>query len=204
MPACARIATVEWQQASRHPCDILGQWQNLDRAKLAGVRHLIPLFHFTSRLDTGNERTKSCARPNRAEIAAPIVGENSIGMRLAWRSFQAAIRCSASSSILHRAATRAFRSRMALDPPIIGDRLRKKATGAESRWSSLLLRREPSKRSRHHGPFLVGWPHCPLTRWFQAEKCAGSAASMSIKGRHVRIEAGLNISRPVEPAMSSG
>ena len=31
-------------------------------------------------------------------MAAPIVGENSIGMRLAWRSFQAAIRRSASSS----------------------------------------------------------------------------------------------------------
>jgi hypothetical protein len=29
-------------------------------------------------------------------IAAPIVGENSIGIRLAWRSFQAAIRHSAS------------------------------------------------------------------------------------------------------------
>jgi hypothetical protein len=33
-----------------------------------------------------------------AAMAAPIVGENSIGMRLAWRSFQAAIRRSASSS----------------------------------------------------------------------------------------------------------
>ena len=29
-------------------------------------------------------------------MAAPIVGENSIGIRLAWRSFQAAIRRSAS------------------------------------------------------------------------------------------------------------
>ena len=28
-------------------------------------------------------------------IAAPIVGENSIGMRLAWRSFQASIKRSA-------------------------------------------------------------------------------------------------------------
>jgi hypothetical protein len=33
-----------------------------------------------------------------AVMAAPIVGENSIGMRLAWRSFQAVIRRSASSS----------------------------------------------------------------------------------------------------------
>jgi hypothetical protein len=31
-------------------------------------------------------------------MAAPIVGENSIGIRLAWRSFQAAIRRCASSS----------------------------------------------------------------------------------------------------------
>jgi hypothetical protein len=35
-------------------------------------------------------------------MAAPIVGENSIGTRLAWRSFQTAIRCSASSSMLER------------------------------------------------------------------------------------------------------
>ena len=31
----------------------------------------------------------------RAVMAAPIVGENSIGIRLAWRSFQASIRRSA-------------------------------------------------------------------------------------------------------------
>jgi hypothetical protein len=31
-------------------------------------------------------------------MAAPMVGENSIGIRLAWRLFQAAIRRSASSS----------------------------------------------------------------------------------------------------------
>jgi hypothetical protein len=34
----------------------------------------------------------------RAVIAAPMVGANSMGIRLAWRSFQAAIRPSASSS----------------------------------------------------------------------------------------------------------
>ena len=30
----------------------------------------------------------------RAAMAAPIVGENSIGIRLAWRSFQAVMSCS--------------------------------------------------------------------------------------------------------------
>ena len=45
-----------------------------------------------------------------AVIAAPIVGENSIGMRLACRSFQAAIRRSASSRTwgISRAATSCF------------------------------------------------------------------------------------------------
>jgi hypothetical protein len=32
----------------------------------------------------------------RAAMAAPIVGENSIGIRLAWRSFQAAMMAAAS------------------------------------------------------------------------------------------------------------
>jgi hypothetical protein len=36
------------------------------------------------------QRTRRNQQP--AVIAAPIVGENSIGMCLAWRSFQAAIR----------------------------------------------------------------------------------------------------------------
>jgi hypothetical protein len=35
----------------------------------------------------------------RAAIAAPIVGENGIGMRFAWRSFQSATRRSASAMI---------------------------------------------------------------------------------------------------------
>jgi hypothetical protein len=39
-------------------------------------------------------------------MAAPIVGENSIGIRLAWRSFQAAIRRSASSSTCGSVARR--------------------------------------------------------------------------------------------------
>ena len=43
-------------------------------------------------------------------IAAPMVGENSIGMRLAWRSFQATIRCSASSSTWASVACRAAAS----------------------------------------------------------------------------------------------
>ena len=37
---------------------------------------------------------------------APIVGENSIGIRLAWRSFQAVIRRSASSSTCASVARR--------------------------------------------------------------------------------------------------
>jgi len=45
-----------------------------------------------------------------AVIAAPIVGENIIGMRLAWRSFHAAIRRSASSSTWTSVARRAAAS----------------------------------------------------------------------------------------------
>jgi hypothetical protein len=40
-------------------------------------------------------------------MAAPMVGETSIGIRLAWRSFQAAIRRSASSKIRGSVARRA-------------------------------------------------------------------------------------------------
>ena len=43
-------------------------------------------------------------------MAAPIVGENSIGIRLAWRSFQAVTSCSASSRICGPRARRAAAS----------------------------------------------------------------------------------------------
>ena len=54
---------------------------------------------------------------------APIVGENSIGMRLAWRSFQAAIKRSASSSTWASVARRAaasFSAACGADPPSCG------------------------------------------------------------------------------------
>ena len=60
-------------------------------------------------------------------IAAPIVGENSIGIRLAWRSFQAAIRRSASSSTCASVARRSAAS----------------FSAACRRWSSILRLLKP-------------------------------------------------------------
>src|SRR6516162_2107011 len=60
-------------------------------------------------------------------MAAPIVGENSIGIRFAWRSFQAAISRSASSR------TRASVAR----------RLAASFSAASRRWSSILRRLKP-------------------------------------------------------------
>ncbi len=72
----------------------------------------------------------------RAAIAAPIVGENSIGIRLAWRSFQAAISRSASS--------RTWAS--------VARRLAASFSAASRRWSFHLAAVEA-----HTGNTVAGW-----------------------------------------------
>ncbi len=67
----------------------------------------------------------------RAAIAAPMIGENSIGIRLAWRSFQAPIRRSASSSTFTSVARRLAAS----------------FSAATRRRSSILRRLKPMEKS---------------------------------------------------------
>jgi hypothetical protein len=44
-------------------------------------------------LQAARLKYRSTSSASDAAIAAPIVGENNIGIRISWRSFQAAITC---------------------------------------------------------------------------------------------------------------
>jgi hypothetical protein len=73
-------------------------------------------------------RTAHPQQPMAYAIAAPIVGENSIGIRFDWHSFQAVIRRSASSSTWASVARRAAASLSA---------------ASRRRYSSILRRLKP-------------------------------------------------------------
>jgi len=81
-----------------------GAFGRQDRQESAGMRLVTAALWCRSRVRKSiafmvwHAGQRTHRNQYRAVIAAPIVGANSIGIRLAWRSFQAAIRRSASSS----------------------------------------------------------------------------------------------------------
>ena len=89
-------------------------------------------------------------------MAAPMVGENSIGIRLAWRSFQAVTSCSASSRIWRSIARRLRGCLLRLLPAVIPHFALVESHGRASVSASRTgLKGEPMADNRRYQPTQV-------------------------------------------------